>query len=474
MKKQKKSCHSDNKRTLVSYAAGLAVVLIIAGGIYLLFFTYADGEENALHDPHGLMAEAGKKGSIAPEFPWRQGDTAVPGVNGTGSDVQSAIPDRTRSGLSGSPDEDFPEELDDLSYYAPVPVEFPSRGRPRSEPPAEKQTLKQEAAVPSKEKAVPKAGAGSSPTAPSYPASRKDLPSDTQKPASESSILPANRAANPKQEYSTPLAVSKSGSQEPAVLAGKSVQEVAAMLSTLYSGQSAGQWGENVKGVVRRLDDAVFTHTLWPDTGKAGGGPVPFVLALTFDACDGAKNRFDAELIAFLRERRIPATLFVTSTWMRRYKQEMQDLASDPLFEIAAHGERHRPCSVDGKSAFGIKGTSSMPELTREVLVNARDIERVTGRWPAWFRSGTAHYDELAVRVIGTLGMRVAGYSIAGDQGATLPAAKVAGRLEAAENGDIFLFHMNKPESGTREGLKRALPSLQEKGAVFIRLSDTL
>lgn len=201
---------------------------------------------------------------------------------------------------------------------------------------------------------------------------------------------------------------------------------------------------------------------------------MPFVIALTFDACDGAKNRFDAGLIAFLREKKIPATLFVTSTWMRRYKQEMQDLASEPLFEIAAHGERHRPCSVDGKSAYGIKGTASMTELTREVLANARAIEEATGHWPGWFRSGTAHYDELAVRVIGTLGMRVAGYSIAGDQGATLPSAKVAERLMSAENGDIFLFHMNKPGSGTREGLKRALPALQERGVVFVRLSDTL
>ena len=156
---------------------------------------------------------------------------------------------------------------------------------------------------------------------------------------------------------------------------------------------------------------------------------------------------------------------------MRGNPEALRDLAADPLFEIAAHGSRHKPCSVNGNSVYGIKGTASFDELTREVEGNARDIAAATGRRPRWFRSGTAYYDDVAVRVIRDLGLGIAGYSIAGDEGASLPAAKVAAKTLAAKDGDILLYHLNHPRSGTREGLERSLPVLLEKGFVFVRLS---
>ena len=173
-----------------------------------------------------------------------------------------------------------------------------------------------------------------------------------------------------------------------------------------------------------------------------------------------------------MRERGVPATLFVTSLWMKNNPDALRDLAADPLFEIAAHGARHRPCSVSGKSVYGIKGTANFRELADEVEGNARDIERATGKRPLWYRSGTAYYDDVAVSAVRALGFGIAGYSIAGDEGATLSADKVAAKTLKARHGDILLYHMNKPQSGTREGLKKALPQLIERGFRFVRLSD--
>jgi peptidoglycan/xylan/chitin deacetylase (PgdA/CDA1 family) len=194
-----------------------------------------------------------------------------------------------------------------------------------------------------------------------------------------------------------------------------------------------------------------------------------FALALTLDACDGG---YDAELIAWLRNQGIAATLFVTSIWIRRHPDAFRDLAAEPLFEIAAHGERHRPASVTGRGAHGIRGTGSVAELVREVEDNAERIRALTGRRPGWFRSGTTFYDDVAVRVIQNLGLNLAGYSLAGDEGATLSARRVEARLLAAKPGEIILCHMNRPKSGTRDGLKAALPRLRDKGARFVRLSE--
>jgi peptidoglycan/xylan/chitin deacetylase (PgdA/CDA1 family) len=216
----------------------------------------------------------------------------------------------------------------------------------------------------------------------------------------------------------------------------------------------AASWGPALPGIERRL----------PATESSA-----LTLALTLDACMGG---YDAALIAWLRGQGVPATLFVTSIWIRRHPEAFQELAADPLFEIAAHGERHRPASVTGRGAYGIRGTGSANELIREVEDNATLIQNLTGRRPRWFRAGTAYYDEEAVRVIRKLGFGIAGFSVSGDGGARLPARKVAERLLAVKSGDIILCHMNKPESGAREGLQAALPRLLDRGARFVRLSE--
>lgn len=252
-----------------------------------------------------------------------------------------------------------------------------------------------------------------------------------------------------------------SARQQP--FAGKSLAAISAELSKRYAGKKPALWGERLPGVTTRLDPP-------PGGGTRAGGPV---VALTLDACGGKKGAdYDAGLIAFLRERRIPATLFVTSIWLRNNPALVKELAADPLFELAAHGARHLPCSVDGKSVYGIKGTASPAGLVAEVEGNARDLEAATGKRPRWFRSGTAYYDDVAVSLIRDLGLGIAGYSIAGDEGATLPAVRVAAKVLAAKDGDILLLHMNRPKSGTREGLEQALPQLQKRGVRFVPLSD--
>ncbi len=320
----------------------------------------------------------------------------------------------------------------------PAPAPTNSAGRaatpPRqTDPPAQRSAAPAPSSTPTASTPI-----SSSPSPASPPSSTQTQPAQGTTPA-------------PRQ---TPPADANGPSLWNLPFAGHSYKEIAAEMSRRYPGKPR-LWAEKMPGITSRLEPA-----------PTGPGPV---VALTLDACSGA---YDAGLIDFLRARQIPATLFVTGRWIKENPETFRDLAKDPLFEIADHGMRHRPCSVNGREAYGIKGTADMEELVDEVEGGAREIHRNGGPRPHWFRSGTAFYDDIAVRVIADLGMGVAGYSIAVDEGATLPAHAVRDKTLKAKNGDILLGHMNHPTSGTRQGLMEALPKLQEKGYRFVRLSE--
>lgn len=96
----------------------------------------------------------------------------------------------------------------------------------------------------------------------------------------------------------------------------------------------------------------------------------------------------------------------------------------------------------------------------------------VTGISPHWYRGATGEYDEAAVEEIRRLGMEIAGFSVNVDAGATLAAGAVIERMRSVRGGDVVLAHMNKPRSGTAEGLKPALLELRRRGFVFVRLDQ--
>ncbi|MCC8195130.1 MAG: polysaccharide deacetylase family protein [Deltaproteobacteria bacterium] len=236
----------------------------------------------------------------------------------------------------------------------------------------------------------------------------------------------------------------------------KSVETLGGELAEKYRSRQPVLWGEHLPGVIDAL----------PQTGNLPDSHSR-TLALTLDACDGGTDR---RIIALLREYEIPAAIFMTNRWLRRNRTVAEDLAADPLFTLACHGKRHRPATVNGRRAYGIAGTRDIPALVAEVEDNARSLAAVTGTRPRWYRSGTAHYDDVALAVIFDLGLSVAGYTVSADQGASLPAGAVARNLMRAPDRAIILLHLNHPESGTYQGLSRALPAMLREGARFVKL----
>lgn len=213
-----------------------------------------------------------------------------------------------------------------------------------------------------------------------------------------------------------------------------------------FTGQVPQHWGLEVPGVLSRLP------------ADAGGA------VLTLDYCGGpGGSQTDHTILDLLREHKLPATLFLNSRWIAGNLTLARELAEDPLFEIANHGSQHLPLSVTGQNAYGIPGTTNPGEVYDEIMVNTDRISELTGKAPRFFRSGTAHLDEVASQICLALGQIPTGFSINGDAGATHPAQIVTQELVRAQSGDIIIAHGNQPAAGTGEGLAAAVQLLQTK-----------
>lgn len=222
-----------------------------------------------------------------------------------------------------------------------------------------------------------------------------------------------------------------------------------------YQYQTPKEWGENVTGVKTKLNSQE----------KA--------IAITMDACGSVHGMgYDKELITFLEKEKVPATLFINARWIDRNLETFKELSKKPLFEIANHGFLHKPASVNGKSIYGLDGTKDIKELVDEIELNARKIESITNKRPRYFRSGTAYYDEVAVKIANDLKHEVIGFSILGDAGATFTAQKVENAFLNSKNGEIIIVHFNHPESQTKDGMISAIKRLKNDGYKFVRLSD--
>jgi peptidoglycan/xylan/chitin deacetylase (PgdA/CDA1 family) len=195
------------------------------------------------------------------------------------------------------------------------------------------------------------------------------------------------------------------------------------------------------------------------------------MVALTLDACGGD---FDRDIVLFLIERRIPATIFATQRWLERNPDGVHLLlAHRDLFEIEDHGANHVPAVIGiGRKVYGIAAEPDLAHLRAEIETGAAAVTTATGVRPHWYRGATARYDEEALHAIAALGYRVAGFSLNADAGATLPRAAVSARVRRAQDGDIILAHVNRPRSEAGEGLIEGLTALCERGYRFVKLGD--
>lgn len=202
-------------------------------------------------------------------------------------------------------------------------------------------------------------------------------------------------------------------------------------------------------------------------------------VALTFDACGSwfpdrpdSGAEYDEKLIELLRKHQVKATLLLNARWIERNEGVARELAADPLFELGNHGVRHEPLSVNGRRAYGIKGTKNLSVMYDEVVGAHEWIASHKPGERVFFRSGTAYSDEVGIALCQAMGTPFVGFTLNADGGATSPAHMIEAALGTAKPGDIVIGHMNHPQRDTAKGFSAALPKLVDAGMRFVHVAD--
>jgi peptidoglycan/xylan/chitin deacetylase (PgdA/CDA1 family) len=201
---------------------------------------------------------------------------------------------------------------------------------------------------------------------------------------------------------------------------------------------------------------------------RAGKGAAR--VALTFDACMG---KTDSRILDTLVQQQVPSTIFVTARWLKTNPQALALMLAHPdLFELEDHGLNHIPAVDRPTLVYGIAAAGSPEAVEKEVRGGADAMVAHGLAPPQWFRGATAKYSPSAIAQIRAMGYRVAGYSVNGDSGASLPARAVEKNYLAARDGDVLISHINQPTHSSGEGVAKGILDLKARGVQFVRLQD--
>lgn len=194
-------------------------------------------------------------------------------------------------------------------------------------------------------------------------------------------------------------------------------------------------------------------------------------ITLTLDACGG---KTDWNILHFLVANDIPATIFVTAKWIDGNAQAVSYLKEhSDIFQIENHGKEHREAVYRTVGAYRLPATQDDAGLETEVQGGESAIEKNFGIKAQWYRDAGALYDNTSINWLNHHHWHIAGYSVAGDEGATASTSRIIHILSQVKPGDVILMHMNKPQGHTYDGMKVGILALKDKGMHFTWLDKS-
>ena len=220
----------------------------------------------------------------------------------------------------------------------------------------------------------------------------------------------------------------------------------------------------------RTNDDGVIRRVKLPEGVKA--------VAVTFDMCelDTTTTGCDMAVMNLLRERGIPATLFMGGKWMRTHSRRVKEIMTEGgLFEIGNHNWSHGNCAL--LSEEGLKAQILWTQAEYELLREESGVDDIP-EVPALFRLPYGRNNDRALRVIAGLGLRVIQWDVAAEAGdnSDIKRAKRNAKKVAAmtKPGSILLFHANLVPKGTVNLLREVVNILEADGYEFVKVSELL
>ena len=224
-------------------------------------------------------------------------------------------------------------------------------------------------------------------------------------------------------------------------------------------------------------------HTLSPLSADEGVirrvklSPDVKAVALTFDMCELDTNTtgVDMDVMSYLHERRIPATLFMGGKWMRTHSERVKLIMSDPIFELANHNWSHGNAAL--LSPEGLRAQILWTQAEYELLREEAGLDDAPESMTL-FRLPYGRNSQQALKVIAELGLRVVQWDVAAEAGdnSKPERARRSAKLVASmtKPGSILLFHANLVPKGTVNLLREVVNILSADSYVFVKVSDLL
>lgn len=207
------------------------------------------------------------------------------------------------------------------------------------------------------------------------------------------------------------------------------------------------------------------------------------VVALSFDLCELKINTkgFDSELIGFLAQNNIPATLFMGGKWMRSHKERVKQVMMRQNFEIANHAWDHANMALLSPKMLKeelLWTQAQYEELRSEVIAQNAELNAQIPLAPSLFRLPYGRSSKEALKELNELGFKVIGWDVVAERGDARDDknAKEFARqiLSESKTGSIVLMHANLVPKGSAKLLKEVVKLYLENGYKFVKVSELL
>ncbi len=193
------------------------------------------------------------------------------------------------------------------------------------------------------------------------------------------------------------------------------------------------------------------------------------LVALTFDACETkTPSYFDLRILDFLLRTKTPFTLFISGRFARRPINSLilRALSRLDFVEIENHSLNH------------IQHMERLNdiEIIHEVKEDERIITSITGKKTRFFRFPGGNCNDHAVRVVESLGYRVAHWTFpSGDPDKNItPERLERWVIQKTKPNSILIFHINGRGYSTAKALPVIVHALKEKGYRFVKLNSVI
>ncbi|MCU7612544.1 polysaccharide deacetylase family protein [Anaplasma capra] len=232
-------------------------------------------------------------------------------------------------------------------------------------------------------------------------------------------------------------------------------------------------------------------HTMWAASSRPGNirsvsprSGVGKVVALTFDFCELSTKTsgYNGEVIDFLRQHSIPATLFLGGKWMKTHQERAMQLIADPLFEIGSHAWTHGNFALlpEKEAVEQVMCTEKQYEILRDAIAERLGSDdRYHGELAkipesmSLFRLPYGRVTRENLDFLHKIGVGVIQWDVVVPEWELISDKFVSSNMNI-RSGSILLMHATSVPPHTLENLKTVVGFLRKEGYDFVTVTRLL